>query len=346
MKVFNIADLYCGAGGTSTAAIEATYACGFQPKLTAVNHWKVAVNTHAVNHPEAVHVCANVDDTNPLSLFRAGELDALIASPECVFHSVARTAGKPINDQRRASAWCIPRWAEALSPPIILIENVPEFQKWGPLDRRNRPIKSKAGEIFRAWLGSLRALGYRIEWRVLCCASYGDPTSRKRLFIEAVKGRRRCVWPGATHGPGCDAPWNTARGIIDFSIEGRWLDEMPGKKRYEGLPLSPKTIERISDCGDQGGIDEPLDAVTTKDRHALISPLVEINGTLLRVRYRYRLLQPHELAGAQGFRPDYQFTGNKADRVKQIGNAVPRRTARALVAALITQNPDVRWLDA
>lgn len=48
--------------------------------------------------------------------------------------------------------------------------------------------------------------------------------------------------------------------------------------------------------------------------------------------------------GAQGFRRDYKFTGTKTDQVKQIGNAVPRRLARAIVAAALSQNSDVSWL--
>jgi DNA (cytosine-5)-methyltransferase 1 len=56
------------------------------------------------------------------------------------------------------------------------------------------------------------------------------------------------------------------------------------------------------------------------------------------------MLQPHELALAQGFPKEYRFTGTKTDQVKQIGNAVPRRLARALVGAVLSQNPDVSAL--
>lgn len=106
-----IADLFCGAGGTSTGALEAARACGHNPKLTAINHWPVAVATHKANHPDARHLCASLDSLNPRELFREGELDLLWASPECTHHSQAR-GGKPINDQSRATAWCVTRWPE------------------------------------------------------------------------------------------------------------------------------------------------------------------------------------------------------------------------------------------
>jgi DNA (cytosine-5)-methyltransferase 1 len=69
-----------------------------------------------------------------------------------------------------------------------------------------------------------------------------------------------------------------------------------------------------------------------------------IDGQQYQLDIRFRMLQPHELALAQGFPKGYQFTGTKTDQVKQIGNAVPRRLARALVAAVLSQNSDVSAL--
>ena len=59
----------------------------------------------------------------------------------------------------------------------------------------------------------------------------------------------------------------------------------------------------------------------------------------------FRMLRWPELARAQGFLPGYRFTGNVQEITKQIGNAVPRRLARALVAAAIRQDPDVRFIE-
>ena len=91
-------------------------------------------------------------------------------------------------------------------------------------------------------------------------------------------------------------------------------------------------------------IDAPLDTVTTKDRLGLVRPVIEMDGNRYLLDIRFRMLQPHELALAQGFPKHYQFTGTKTDQVKQIGNAVPRRLARAIVGAVLSQNPDVSRL--
>lgn len=56
------ADLYCGAGGTSTGLYQAAGKLGIPLRLIAVNHWTVAIETHSANHPEAVHLCENLDN--------------------------------------------------------------------------------------------------------------------------------------------------------------------------------------------------------------------------------------------------------------------------------------------
>jgi DNA (cytosine-5)-methyltransferase 1 len=587
-----IADLFCGAGGTSAGAVEAVMALGRTPEVTAVNHWPIAIDTHTANHPGARHFCTGIDSVNPRHLFGENELDILWASPECTHHSIAR-GGKPINDQSRATAWCVIRWAEALRPPIILIENVPEFQTWGPIGSTGRPLPSKKGETFQAWLSALRSLGYKVDHQMLCAADYGDPTTRTRLFIQAVRGRRKIVWPAKTHTKTPELfttrRWTPARDIIDWSLSGGSIYERP-------KPLSEKTMARIfaglrkfglkefiipqnssnnpvsleSPCptltttsrgvgfaqpfiipnfGEREGqsprvhdiesplptvtshgagalitsyivawdhtsggpgagissIEEPISTVVTKARHGLAEPflielrgssasnirstarsiesplptitatgthnaviqpylcnlkgqstacdiqapiptitahaphlylaepyliktangtsragehsramslqnpapticgnrgdlaiiqphllpqqsagalrpvsdptptvstsgaialveplllnyqaaagagsterpIVEINGIRYLLDIRFRMLQPHELALAQGFPANYKFTGNKSEQVKQIGNAVPRRLARAILAAVLTQSQDVSWL--
>lgn len=242
MKRFVLADLFCGAGGTSAGAIEALEALGYQPELTAVNHWPVAVATHELNHPGARHLCASLDSLNPRDLYRRGELNFLWASPECTNHSSAKTG--QVNDQSRCTAHCVTRWMEALLPDTVVVENVPPFANWGPLDRRGRPLKSLRGETFRAWIGMMRSLGYQVDYRVFDSADYGDPQARRRLIIQAQRGKRRIVWPNRTHAHRDEAAslglkeWAPAAVCIDWSIPMRSIFD---RER----PLSPNTLRRI-----------------------------------------------------------------------------------------------------
>jgi DNA (cytosine-5)-methyltransferase 1 len=47
------------------------------------------------------------------------------------------------------------------------------------------------------------------------------------------------------------------------------------------------------------------------------------------------MLQPRELAAAQGFPEEYEFAGTKTETVEQIGNAVPVNLAQRLVESLL-----------
>src|SRR5688572_8764839 len=118
MKRLDIADLLAGAGGTTSGAVEAAEALGFWPRVTAVNHWKRATNTIEFNHPDARVRRLDIHDTNPLSLYARGGLNILLASPECLMHSDARNSKKPIDEQSRATAYCVPRWLDALDPAM------------------------------------------------------------------------------------------------------------------------------------------------------------------------------------------------------------------------------------
>jgi hypothetical protein len=118
-----VVDMFCGAGGITTGLTQTCRELGIQPKIIAINHWNVAIETHKRNHPEATHWCERVDSLDPRKLTPDGRIDFLIAAPKCTHHSVAR-GRKPINDQSRVSAWQVVRYAEALSPRHILLENV------------------------------------------------------------------------------------------------------------------------------------------------------------------------------------------------------------------------------
>lgn len=401
-RAIRIADLFCGAGGTSTGAVQAAEVAGYRVDLTAVNHWPIAVETHSVNHPSARHVCAAVDSINPRHLYPDGRLDILWASPECTHHSRAR-GGRPMSDQSRASGHCVTRWAEALRPGVILVENVREFEEWGPIGDDGRPIQRLRGATFRAWVGVLESLGYRVDWRVLCAADYGDPTTRQRLFVQAVRGRRRIAWPTPTHSREPELlagqRWRPASEIIDWSIPAppiagrkrplaaRTMQRIEeGLRRYRGQPtivamehggrtvpataplptvtcarggafglsyllpqqsdgvLRPTTqpaptvatagaialVVEYYGNGSAQPVTKPLPTVTCVDRFALIQAIGD--------RVGFRMLQPHELAGAQGFPSGYRFAGTKSDAVRQIGNAVPCGLARALVNAVLKED--------
>lgn len=242
MRVIKAVDLFCGCGGTSAGLYEAGDELGLTVDLLAINHWTVAVKTHSYNHSLATHLCENLDNVNPRKVVPGRHLNIMIASPECTHHSKAKS-GKPRDEQSRASAWHICRWGEALRIDDIVVENVPEFVDWRPLRKDGHPEnRYSKGYTFRGWLNALASLGYRVEWRILNAADYGDATNRNRFILRARRGRRRITWPDATHAtsPSPDQrPHRTARDIIDWSVESQSIF---GRKK----PLCDNTMRRIA----------------------------------------------------------------------------------------------------
>jgi DNA (cytosine-5)-methyltransferase 1 len=244
MRKIKVADLFCGAGGSSTGAKQAIEGLGREMELVCVNHWDRAIETHKRMHPEARHYCQDVASARPIECVPEGRLDLLMASPTCTYHSRAR-GGRPTSDQQRMDPWHVVTWLTELKVDRLLIENVPEFVDWGPVDpRTGRPIKAKKGQYFREWIATLQRLDYRVDWKVLNCADYGDATTRRRFFLMGRK-RGRLKWPAPTHTkePGHDllAPlqrWRPARECIEWSLKGRSIF---GRKH----PLAPRTIQRI-----------------------------------------------------------------------------------------------------
>jgi DNA (cytosine-5)-methyltransferase 1 len=242
-----VADLFCGAGGMSNGVARAVRELGLRMKLVGVNHWDVAIETNRRNHPEhaARIACANLETALPLDHVPEGYLDLLIAAPSCVFHSRAR-GGRPVHDQQRMDPWHVVRWCTELRVKRLEVENVPEFMDWGPCSLvTGRPIPSRKGEYFRAWVAALEAIGFRLDWRILCCADYGDPTTRRRFFLIGRSDRGPLEWPEPSHARaassdlvGTRAKWRGAREVIDWSMTGASI--FARKK-----PLKPNTIRRI-----------------------------------------------------------------------------------------------------
>lgn len=250
----------------------------------AVNHWDLAVAVHGQNFP---HIHVHQEDITEVTAadFGLSQIDMLWASPSCVHHSRAR-GGKPKDDQQRSHAdEVVDRWLRVANVDVLLVENVPEFAEWGPLhtthsaeclaatrpankrrydaacqDKKvakhacakgchyGQPIKERKGEFFNRFTAKLTAIGYRWEWRILCAADFGDPTTRRRFFMQAVRDKRPIVWPEPTHRDPRKAaglfddglkPWRTAAECIDWSIP---CPSIFTRKK----PLAEATMRRIA----------------------------------------------------------------------------------------------------
>lgn len=236
-----IIDNFAGGGGASTGIELAT---GRSVDI-AINHDPDAIAMHKVNHPNTKHYCENVWEVDPLEATKGKPVDLAWFSPDCKHFSKAK-GGKPVEKKIRGLAWIVLKWAGKVRPKVIILENVEEFQTWGPL-KKGRPIKNKKGETFNKWKEQLESLGYVTSHRELKACDYGAPTSRKRFFLIARCDGKKIVWPEPTHGEpnslevqaGLLKPYRTASEIIDWSIPCQSIFD---RKK----PLASNTTTRIA----------------------------------------------------------------------------------------------------
>ncbi|WP_315388707.1 DNA cytosine methyltransferase [uncultured Stenotrophomonas sp.] len=298
-----VIDLLAGLGGFSLGAELADCKVVY-----AANHWPIAVQTHAENHPGAMHVCQDVQQADWTLL---PDFEALLASPACQGHTPARGKERPHHDATRSTAWAVVSALECRMPEWGLIENVPEFTKW---------------KLFPAWCAAVTALGYAISPHLVDAADFGVPQHRWRVFIALTKSKHpiELKVPKREMVP--------ASSIIDFD-SGRWSQiDRPGR--------SAATLARIkagrSSFGDRfiapyygngSGLtgrclSRPIGTITTRDRWAIV------DGD------RMRMLSVPEARRAMGFPDSYRLPENKKDAMHMLGNAVCPPVARDLILAL------------
>lgn len=227
-----IVDLFAGGGGASTGIELAT---GRYVDI-AVNHDPKAVAMHETNHPQTRHFCEDVFEVDPVAVTKGKPVGLLWASPDCKHFSKAK-GGKPVSKKIRSLAWVVVKWARLVRPRVICLENVEEFQTWGPLEG-DLPDPARKGETFRRWVAELEKLGYDVQYKELRACDYGAPTIRKRLFLVARCDGLPIVFPQPTHGKGLK-PYKTAAEIIDWSIP---CPSIFGRAK----PLSDNTLRRIA----------------------------------------------------------------------------------------------------
>lgn len=319
--------LFAGMGG----ACEGIDDAGF-PVHVAVNHDAVAIAAHRARHPHTRHLQADITEVCPLEATGGRPVGILWASPDCRDHSVAK-GGAPRSPRVRSMPWQVCRWVgvlrrHGLGPDVVFLENVREIRGWGPLvARRDKesgrvvkmdgtvaakgervPVQQQqlvrdpryAGRSYRAWVKHIRGLGADYDDRDLCCADYGVPTSRRRLFGVARFDGSKPRWLDQTNAHRNSEPARTGRllphasaaSIIDWSLPLPSIFErkrplVPATKRRIALGMKRFVIEaerpflvQLTHSGSPRVHDseEPLRTVTTAHRGevAVVAPAVAV----------------------------------------------------------------------
>jgi DNA (cytosine-5)-methyltransferase 1 len=242
-----IVDNFAGGGGTSTG-LEAAFG---RPVDIAINHDPEALAMHALNHPFTLHLCEDVWDVDPIVVTGNQPVGLVWLSPDCKHFSKAK-GGTPVQKKIRGLAWVTLRWVAKCKPRVVMLENVEEFQEWGPLivdaDGNSRPDPAKKGKTFQSFVWQLEQHGYEVKLSEMRACDNGAPTIRKRFFLVARRDGLAIVNPTPpSHGKpdnplvkkGKLQPWRTAAECIDFNEPARSIFGRP-------KPLATNTLRRVA----------------------------------------------------------------------------------------------------
>lgn len=288
--------------------------------------WGLATETYKLNFPSAHTYCMKASSLSSQRIVvEVGPIDLLLASPECTNHSIAR-GKRPPCDESRNTAFEVIRFAKALRPRWVVVENVLQMRQW---------------ERFEEWHEKLRAIGYQTEIGVLDAQYHDSPQSRRRLFIVGDLETKPSL-PSSN--------LRTSKTVADILGTGEPRDqpwrfspvEAP-KRASATVARAKRAIEALGTVpfvmvyygSDYAGgfqtIDRPLRTVTTLDRFAYVRP--NLAG------HEMRMFQPPELAAAMGFPAEHKWPdSSRRERIKLTGNAVCPPVMRDIVLKLVGKN--------
>lgn len=312
-------DIFCGLGGSSAGA----QAAGFTI-AGGIDMDPVATESYGANFRGAEVLTGRLESVVlKRAQSRFGDIDLLLASPECTNHTCAKGSA-PRSEESRATALQVVRFARAFKPRWLVMENVVHMRPWS----RYAELKEQ-----------LTRLGYNVDEQVLDASELGVPQSRRRLFM--VGDREHKPRTVTARRPGRR---KTVQSILDR--DGIWpTTPLNAPKRARGtLDRAQRAIQALGEdasfllvyygtdgAGGWQPLDRPLRTVTTIDRFALVRPS--------KAGQTMRMLQVPELKRAMGFADEFKLpVGTRRDRIRLLGNGVCPPVMQSVVSALTAED--------
>jgi DNA (cytosine-5)-methyltransferase 1 len=313
---FTAIDMFCGAGGASKGAMLAGAHI-----VQGIDAWSVAAKTYGDNFRETVVETRTLGPYSlPSRMFSRGDIDLLLASPECTNHSHAKGAKPRCEKSQRTSNYVV-NFARRLMPRWIVLENVVELRFW---------------QGFDGLIRQLRNVGYHVRLEVLDAAEFGVPQTRRRLYVlcdrdhePASVDYRNCTKRTAAEVVQLGGPWSS-KPLKNPGRAKATIERAERAMAVLGKRIPFLIVYYGSDKGGVGGwqsLDRPIRTLTTLDRFGLV--------TWEGMEPMLRMLQVDELRSAMGFPDNHQFRyGSRRDKIMMIGNAVCPPVMQAIITSL------------
>jgi DNA (cytosine-5)-methyltransferase 1 len=355
--------LFSGAGGMDIGIREA----GFRilAEIEFDEHCCATLKANAERQQTSARIYqADIRTIDPQVLMKdlslkSGKLDLLFGGPPCqAFSLIGKQLG--LRDERGLLLFEIIRFAEALQPKVILLEQVKGLLS-------SKGSENRRGEVFEKFLSKLEAINYTPKWRVILAADYGVPQLRERLFVVATRGHNGFLFPERTH-----APLEECNGLFHYEPYvgigkvinklGKPEPKIQGKTVYEKLDshvdVTPaRDRERIAQVPEgsylagQTHLGEELRrGLSPKDTTKYLRLHRKRPSNTLRCGEIFyhptedRYLTPREYMRIHGYPDDYILKGpirsrtgtvRNLDQHRQVANSVPPPLAKILAEQIM-----------
>ncbi len=350
MSDYNVLDLFCGCGGLSYGFESA----GFNVLLGIDNDAK-ALETFELNHKNSKSICGDITqityekDIKPL--LGGKTIDLIIGGPPC--QGMSLSGPRKFDDPRNKLYLSYIRLVDEIKPKAFVIENVPGLV--GLFD----------GKIKDSIIEKFTAMGYNIQYKILCSADYGVPQNRKRVVFVGTKHgefnypepRQDVVTcsmalsdlPSLEHDLGEEeaqyitVPLNAYQALMRKRSKAVYnhvaaqhsekvqsiIALVPDGGNYKDLPEEFRSTRNFHVAWTRFASDKPAPTIDTGHRH--------------HFHYKYnRVPTVRECARLQSFPDDFVFLGNKTQQFRQVGNAVPPLMAQAIAEEVMKMLDDKR----
>ena len=361
--MYNVIDLFCGAGGLSLGFEMADFniLAGFEIE-------NKFLETYKTSHPNTIGFNEDLNEVNITKLLsekniQPGDIDVVIGGPPC--QGFSTVGNRMIDDPRNNLVRIYANIIEELKPKMFLMENVSGLESMK--NGQGELIKDELIEIFNE-------IGYKVKSKVLLAADYGVPQLRKRIFFIGIKNdfEYNFKFPTPTHHDkksllSFNANSHTYLTVKDAISDLPTIECKQSAETYDKKPLneyqefcrgncttlfnhkapnhSETVIERIKNIPQGGNHSDLPDELKLKRGYPNIygkldenKPADTITGNCGCASTPGRFIHPtsnrvisvREASRLQSI-PDFvEFKGSNSQQYKQVGNAVPPLLAKAI----------------